>query len=705
MNSCLKSLLIKYTILAIVLIFVFAPKDGVTQGFDTEMTKTGRIWAVASALGLGQAATSAAAGWFPADFNIAVCSGNDGNAGARTITIYLRNYQLNPDSVIEKIGVNPIDGRFPDYPNGIVLDPIKSYVRYDYAKNTVDGELVQTVPLGQIDPGKMIGTSDQLISVIYKYPIGVKAERKIFAWSQENHDDYLVVDFTFTNESDQTFQDVMFTQEWGLPDYSWGQNPPPSGLTPDHYAWWHYYGAMPSDSQRVYYAYHADDPQQSGDTMGRPAFTQEGRLINPGAPFYGFLHISKNPYTDPANDEDDILQPITTYVAKSGELSGVAGEDFDRAFGQLSDQNPLPGAIEGTHHEINNDQAGSPNHQDFSPNVTLQSGVRAYIAFGPYKQWAPGESIHYVYIVGHAGLSLEMATEIGKKLVDGTVEAPPNLPDPNTGFFPSNFQFPSGAAEKDIKKDLWLSTVIDSVHKTMYRARWNWEHKWNVPGAPPPPDVDVNALPGRVEVKWTCPDVEAMENFAGYRVMRRKSNLDTAFFEIVKTFPADDKADVHVYEDLDAQLGGTYYYFVQSAIKVAENDFDALPKTRGSLLWSGRGYAPTTLDVVAKQGGAGDLSNVIIAPNPYNFNDPVVQNLGATGQRRIIFFNITSYCEIDIYTENGDHVIQIVHDDPSGSDDWNMLSKNQQVIASGVYIAVFKDKNGGVAYRKFAVAR
>jgi len=108
---------------------------------------------------------------------------------------------------------------------------------------------------------------------------------------------------------------------------------------------------------------------------------------------------------------------------------------------------------------------------------------------------------------------------------------------------------------------------------------------------------------------------------------------------------------------------------------------------------------------VAKKGSASDLSDVVIAPNPYNFNDPVVQNLGATGQRRILFFNITAYCEIDIYTENGDHVVQIIHDHPSGSEDWDMLTKNQQVIASGVYIAVFKDKKGGVAYRKFAVAR
>jgi len=102
-SSFLKDLKIK---LFITVLFVSLTCDFTivhAQGFETELLKTGRIWAVASATGHGQASVSPTAGWFPADFNICAYGGNEGNVGARAITIYLRNYQFSADSVIEKL--------------------------------------------------------------------------------------------------------------------------------------------------------------------------------------------------------------------------------------------------------------------------------------------------------------------------------------------------------------------------------------------------------------------------------------------------------------------------------------------------------------------------------------------------------------------------------------------------------------------------
>jgi len=381
---------------------------------------------------------------------------------------------------------------------------------------------------------------------------------------------------------------------------------------------------------------------------------------------------------------------------------------YDGVFGEIADINPMPGAPEGTHHEANSDALGINDYQSFSAYYDYSGFHGCYQSIGPYATFEPGKSIRIVYAVGAASLGLPVAKEVGKKLIDGTLQPPPGIPDPNTGFFPTQFVFPDGASAMDINKDLWLSTVVDSVHKAAYHAKWNFDHSWNVPTAPPPPDFSVIGGANEATITWSSPEAEALDNFAGYRILRRKSNLDTAFYKIVHTTSASDKANEHTFSDTDVQFGASYYYYVQSAVKVPEDDLNAVPSQRGKLLWSGRAYMATPRDVKPPRSGTETLSDIVIAPNPYNINDPNVKAQGWTDDRGILFFNLPSYCEINIYTIDGDLVKTYVHDSPVlkvGSTYWDMLTDNQQVISSGVYIATFKSSEGEIAYRKFVVAR
>jgi len=62
------------------------------------------------------------------------------------------------------------------------------------------------------------------------------------------------------------------------------------------------------------------------------------------------------------------------------------------------------------------------------------------------------------------------------------------MPDPNTGWLPSNFVFPEGASDQDKIKDRWISLGIDSVMLTAWRAKWNFDHGYMIPQAPEPPE-------------------------------------------------------------------------------------------------------------------------------------------------------------------------------------------------------------------------
>jgi hypothetical protein len=686
---------------------------------QSSFVKTGRYWTIVTPDG-AQAEANLTSGWFPNDFNTV---GNSGGSGSATsggnIELMFRNWDDPEGGTISEVIANSVSARNPD---GTLVEPLRSYVRYRYPQTNVNREPISVPSIGEVDPTQMVGTSDQVVRSTFEYAVGVEADRKVYAWSQQNHHDYIVVDVTFTNTSDQTLEDFWLALQQSPNDFvqANGNNPSPSGLGPDDYKWSHYYGALPSDTQRVFYQYHADDPQSSGDNMGNPAFDQKGRLINPGAQFIGFLHASEEPYTEPANDVDDPMQPRTTFIAKGG-LLGVGDNNrekmpldntgmlwFDAMRGEIARQNPMPGIPEGTYHEINNDEVGNPDFQAFSQYVTF-SGFTAgmYAGIGPYE-FGPGESIRLVYVAGHQGLGLKAAKEVGAKLVEGTLEPPPGLPNQQTGYFPENFAFPSGASQVDINKDLWLSTVIDSVHEAIYRARWNFEHDWNVPAAPAPPtNFDVTGFPDQARITWTDGGAENDPNFEGYRVLRRRGALDTTFFEVVYQTSSDETGPEYTFEDTDVQFGASYYYYVQAGIRVPENDPNALPEERGSVLWSGRAFVPTPESIEPPRGGTPELSDIIVAPNPYNINDPDVQAQGWTDFRGIVFFNLPSYVEIDIYTEEGDHVQHLVHDSPigEGSVRWDMITKSQQVISSGVYIATFTDENGSVAFRKFLVAR
>ena len=65
-----------------------------------------------------------------------------------------------------------------------------------------------------------------------------------------------------------------------------------------------------------------------------------------------------------------------------------------------------------------------------------------------------------------------------------------------------------------------------------YRAKWNFDHNYNIPQAPPPPqDVSVTGYGDGVQIEWTDPQAESMANFAGYRIMSRITSDDTLFYK------------------------------------------------------------------------------------------------------------------------------------------------------------------------------
>lgn len=123
-----------------------------------------------------------------------------------------------------------------------------------------------------------------------------------------------------------------------------------------------------------------------------------------------------------------------------------------------------------------------------------------------------------------------------------------------------------------------------------------------------------------------------------------------------------------------------------------------------------------------------NMDNIYVVPNPYRgtskFDGRRDKDEKGDKSRRLWFVNLPERCNIQIYTLAGDLVAEFDHDGEypediisiskaintgiaaSGIHSWNLLTKNNQILASGVYLYSVKDKaSGDVKVGKFAVIR
>ncbi|MDP6613745.1 MAG: hypothetical protein QF835_01850 [Candidatus Marinimicrobia bacterium] len=712
-------------LVVLVLVFLLMISMAIAQGdpeLETAVVKMNRIWVGVKANG-DKGTFEHRVGFFPNDYDILGHRGQNldtwGGAGFRLST-------TNWYDPLDTLHATAIYGPKSDFmPLGEVVDggELTNWIRFGYPTQTIDFEDIDFDDFGDVSTAAFGDkTFDQIVEVTSRNILGVELNRKVMAWSQNYHDDYVIVDVEFTNVSGDTLHDfyINIASNGNNTHRSNGSNPSPSSEEKYDNAttWQHYYGGRVGDSLRVFYEYSADEPNRPGDDMGAPVVTQGGRLLNAKLIWYSILHASAAPYSDPLNDVDDFLQPKITYLGVSSAIDNVyPGEGSDDEFGSdnywalaggYSNLLPMSGdTIPGTFHGFNSDELGSSDYSIADAINNNSNNSKMWCTFGPYT-FAPDQKLRIALANGYTGMSLEKAQEIGEQWMIGTLQDPPGLPLSETGYFPANFMFPPDASEMDKIKDRWLSTGIDSVMQSASRAKWNHDTGYRVPAAPPPPtNVEITGLGTGVEIKWTDPEAEARADFAGYRILHRLSNMDTTFYEEIYSSDASDIATEHLYVDSDVLIGGQYYYYIQAKALVGEADANAYPANRGRIIYSGRALQPNVKWINPPHFSQENLNEIAIVPNPYNINDPLLDAQGWTDKRGIQFYNLPAKVDITIYTEHGDLVQSIEHDSPvsSGYEHWNMISRNQQLISSGVYIVVFQTPAGGLSYQKFVVIR
>lgn len=194
---------------------------------------------------------------------------------------------------------------------------------------------------------------------------------------------------------------------------------------------------------------------------------------------------------------------------------------------------------------------------------------------------------------------------------------------------------------------------------------------WGVPKLPPTPVLFYEAGDGVVNLEWGA-NAETYDPLGGYRVYR--AAFEPANWTLVETVSPGTLS----YQDMDVTNGYPYYYVV--CAYDSETDVES---TRSNYKQTLEGTPQAVTPVMGTD--ANWTENVQVVPNPYRGSAAWEQ----TYFDKIAFTNLPAMCNIHIYTLGGDHVITLEHRSwggEEGTEFWDLISRNDQEIASGLYI-------------------
>ena len=585
----------------------------------------------------------------------------------------------------------------------ITVDGAKSFEKYVFV-NTMDPSM----------------KPDRIMTVSNNSRIGITTVATMNAFSQEYHDDYHIIEYSFTNtgnvdgdediELSADLEGVIFffihrymvhdASSWirggGAP---WGKFTMNDAVGDGHedydvdfraqYAW---AGLNPDNTSFSSIGGPMMFPHWASagwDTTGRLAAGQMvGRVTIQSPDTYGSGDTGSQPSTMGVMGSDD--PNLTT-------------DEYNTTLMQIQYDNYMsPAKVGGgriyPHHADDIEPDGNFDTPTNAPNiydgVYDEGGWSVIEGHGPYN--IPfGGTVNIVVADGVNGLSMKAKYDIGKlyKATGATPDESAMLEYNGTSM----------------TKNQWALTAKDSLFKTFERALANHAAGYSIPQPPYPPEsFAVTSGTDKITLSWVASS--SGPSRTGWHVYRAKGTYN---FPYVGEALADHGGLGHEliaelsgsatsYEDATAARGESYYYFIQAVGDAADNNGGAL--TPAGALKSNQHWTQTYLPASLKRAPGANLEAIRVVPNPYHVG--ATTDVRFSDRDKLAFLDVPGSCTIKIYTQLGELVETITHTDGSGDEYWDQTTSSRQVVASGLYIAhITDDATGDTAERKFVIIR
>jgi hypothetical protein len=470
-------------------------------------------------------------------------------------------------------------------------------------------------------------------------------------------------------------------------------------------SWWYTLqtdttGRLGAAAMHGEFIFHADtEPHAAGITQAD----------DPAQPYgMSFMNADDADLTGASNHNNvQLMQLERDWIERGAparpNYPGVWANTSPRAVpSQAYGQYPATGPIETSEDFI--------NHFATTADPAFQGNWMYSSMFGPFDM-APGEEYRVIMFDGVAGLSLDLAIALGQWYRRRIVWEKRPRSEADALLFSWDSKRSQTCTEGSpgcvsLTKDQWVMTTRDSLFALIERARANYAGGYNVISPPKPPSrFAVDSGPDRITVSWT-PTEQPAGGWELYRAQNRYLGIPAPFDVERYVKVADLPPNAISYDDTNVERNVSYFYYLTAV--GGPNPIDPMGITGtpdGSPLKSSRYYAQSYDPAFLKRAPGSTLEAARIVPNPFN--------LGAHAdirwpdqQNKIAFLDIPGNATIEIFTEMGERVTRIEHTDGSGDENWNLTTDSNQLIVSGIYIAVIVNNDtGDKVVRKFVVIR
>lgn len=605
--------------------------------------------------------------------------------------------------------------------------------KFDPPEVSVDGlvSFSKSVENDNVDPAMK---ADRKITAVTNSLLGITVERTAMQFSQQYHDNYHIIEYVFTNtgniDGDEEIEFPNRTVEGFVPYFLNRMAPvKASRYTIGNATGWGVNtmndrrgdGRRPAETEtfRAQFAWHGLFPGfgQGYDNIGAPIYVPDatgGYLSTEDTTgrmeAYHFVGTVTLHADASANDDsDDPGQPFTMTEEHNDDPLYANNSAFNETKMQ-QEYVMMTRGRNSTRHAYRVEPSGydgfvEPTGGDYNLQNEFKGGFAYNYGYGPYTL-APGESVRIVIAEASAGISRDVAEGVGKQFKE-IVES--------GGDEYQDIAYEVNDQVLNMPKNDWVFTGRDSLFQTFERAIANFQSGYEIPESPLPPSIlSVISAGNGINLEWQFEGNQA--DISGFQIYRASGRVDSTYRLLAQvpaseTFISDGDAgrieNPSLYE-LDTPIRGRDYYYYVVSIGNANNDATGQTPTGTSLI-SNRYYSQS-YDPARLLRAAGEaMEEIRVVPNPYNPNIDNSLLLDQEGRDRLAFYEIPGICTIEIYTELGEKIRTIEHDNGSGDEFWDLRTDFRQRIVSGIYIAriINKDPNdddfGRIAVRKIVI--
>lgn len=600
---------------------------------------------------------------------------------------------------------------------------------------------------GSLNPDYDPDDAEEIIVAKWGTPLGITVTRTSRAWSYPDYDDLIIYEYELEYTGDTDGNPVTIEQTTTLKDFMalfiYGFAPSMYGYQRHYQEWKYESGIYRGDQNNFWDA----DYWLSFNMNLRTNITDEsifgkrepnkelflefsrtgkngGGLCSPQAPGFCMLYYDTNhlAYVDTmesAQNESEVVDVLRTVGGVYFELdennhikqpwSNKVSTGNTRSSKMTVESINTNKRWSGVYSEGSATWPNPPSERwigraAYNYRQSVDAGQK-HIVFGPYTLHR-GDKLYYslAEVVGYGARAGKMI-EGGQTLNQWAATPSWNRrvkfgSEVVTEHYLDDFGYPDYVNSTVI-------TVTDVAHKAFQAYLgsdsiavpvWpedNPRHgSYQIPVPAPAPIITlVNKQDGRIRISWNT----AAEHFTHPRLMGKLEKyyiyrsdagmgpwhlLDSLFVGNINT-----ENEYEYYDDDPVfKLGETRYY---SVVSVDE---------QGN--FSGR----TNITKHAKNVAAVEkMQEVFVAPNPFNIESGFGGKVGS--EDKIGFYGLPERCTIRIYSYAGQLIQTIEHDEPVYTTAWFQVTRNEQEIASGIYIYVITTPDGDKKSGKFIIVK